>query len=330
MKLSSRLRKMFQRRETRTFGVSLDVLHKRDGSEVPKIVKRLCEHILNDGIAREGLFRTPGNARIIRELEHSINERREVDLESNNISAACSLLKKFLRDLPEPIIPQENQVDLLLNHFSKNEETDSADDITRIIEELPSQNKATINYLFDFLVEISKNAEKNKMDIANIAVCLGPCIFQVDPTGVEQQQQLNTILEIMLNHHYDISLPQEEDPQEEDPDSSSERRLVEIASEMEELAKQLEGYKTLFALKEKQFEAEKWFYKENLKTKQEKIRRYEKQLAEKNEIITRYQVPKNRPLDAHLAQLMLAKHVGDVDGERAITGMLHSRMVRRF
>ena len=163
---------MFRRRTlpTTTFGVALEQLNKRDNSEVPKIVLRLCDHIITNGIGKEGLFRLPGNARVIRELTKSFDDTGDADLESHNITASCSLLKKFLRDLPAAIIPDDIQEELLRHHASEGGM--AATDIKQVIDTLPPVNKATVQYLFDFLDMVANNSSENKVSALQIHIVL--------------------------------------------------------------------------------------------------------------------------------------------------------------
>ena len=164
------------------------------------------------------------------------------------------------------------------------------------------------------------------MDITTIAKCFGPCLFQAESSGMEYQKEMSDLLETILCQHYRMSYPQEDDP-----NNSSERRLVEIASAMKELSKELEEYKALIALKDKEIECERWWYQESVKRQNEKIDHYEQELADKEAIIETYRRPaKKRSLDVHPAQLMLARRLGDVDAERAINGLLLSQMPLRF
>jgi hypothetical protein len=98
------------------FGVSLEVLsHNNSESHkepfIPFVVTRLC-HFIEDsgGIFQEGLFRISGNAKIIDKLKHSFDSTGDAPLETEgDIASASALLKLFLRELPQPLIPESTQ-----------------------------------------------------------------------------------------------------------------------------------------------------------------------------------------------------------------------------
>ena len=55
----------------------------------------------------EGIFRVNGNARVIEKLKESFEKHGDADLESSeDIFAVAGLLKLFLRELPESVIPE--------------------------------------------------------------------------------------------------------------------------------------------------------------------------------------------------------------------------------
>ena len=74
---------------------------------IPFVVTRLCNFIEKEsGLQQEGLFRISANVRLVERLKNSFNESGDAPLEdSGDVAAAAALLKQFLRDLPQPVIP---------------------------------------------------------------------------------------------------------------------------------------------------------------------------------------------------------------------------------
>lgn len=55
----------------------------------------------------EGIFRVNGNTRVVEKLKASFNKTGDADLEdAGDIMAVAGLLKLFLRELPDAVIPQ--------------------------------------------------------------------------------------------------------------------------------------------------------------------------------------------------------------------------------
>ena len=98
--------------ESKVFGVSLEILSHSSANTnedpfIPFVVTRLC-HFIEDsgGLLQEGLFRISGNAKIIDKLKHSFDTSGDANLETEgDIASASALLKLFLRELPQPLIP---------------------------------------------------------------------------------------------------------------------------------------------------------------------------------------------------------------------------------
>ena len=51
------------------FGVPLSDLCKREGGNVPVIVRRIIKHIEDEGFDQEGIYRVNGNAKVIERLK---------------------------------------------------------------------------------------------------------------------------------------------------------------------------------------------------------------------------------------------------------------------
>ena len=59
---------------------------------------------------QEGLFRISGNAKIVDKLKQSFDNNGDAPLETDgDLAAAAALLKQFLRELPQPLIPNGSQ-----------------------------------------------------------------------------------------------------------------------------------------------------------------------------------------------------------------------------
>ena len=74
---------------------------------IPFVVTRLCHFIEKEsGLQQEGLFRISANVKQVERLRASFDESGDAPLEeSGDVAAAAALLKQFLRDLPQPVIP---------------------------------------------------------------------------------------------------------------------------------------------------------------------------------------------------------------------------------
>ncbi|KAG7224855.1 hypothetical protein INR49_028221, partial [Caranx melampygus] len=106
---------------TRVFGVPLEEVsrtHTISGHEVPALVKHIVDYIEEHGhLDLEGLFLVNGNAERVDWLRQRYDSGEEVELEKEaDLASAVSLLRLFLQELPEPVIPTAIQGHILQLH----------------------------------------------------------------------------------------------------------------------------------------------------------------------------------------------------------------------
>uniref|UniRef100_A0A3Q2NW74 Rho GTPase activating protein 22 n=1 Tax=Fundulus heteroclitus TaxID=8078 RepID=A0A3Q2NW74_FUNHE len=74
--------------------------------EVPLLVELCASFIREQGLKEEGLFRAPGQTNHVRELRDAFDRgEKPVFDSSTDVHTVASLLKLYIRELPEPIIP---------------------------------------------------------------------------------------------------------------------------------------------------------------------------------------------------------------------------------
>jgi len=145
----------------------------------PAILKILADGILAlDGPNTEGIFRITGTTSEVNRLKKQINEHDFSIDSTSDPHVLAGLLKLWLRELVEPVIPSELYYQCIKSR--------SKDDVSRLISTIPDINKEVINYLMVFLKHVSNPsfAIRSKMDIDNIAMVFAPGLLRcpvVDP-----------------------------------------------------------------------------------------------------------------------------------------------------
>ncbi|XP_008937385.1 PREDICTED: rho GTPase-activating protein 6-like, partial [Merops nubicus] len=76
--------------------------------QVPRIVDRCCKHIEAHGLHTVGIFRVGSSKKRVQQLREEFDQGLEVFLdEHQSVHDVAALLKEFLRDMPEPLVPRE-------------------------------------------------------------------------------------------------------------------------------------------------------------------------------------------------------------------------------
>lgn len=82
------------------------------------------------GIDEEGIFRVPGNAKVVEKLKESFEKTGDANLDAiDDVYAVAGLLKLFLRELPESVIPAEMNADFIDCHESKSTQPVKSDSL---------------------------------------------------------------------------------------------------------------------------------------------------------------------------------------------------------
>ncbi|WAQ83797.1 hypothetical protein PtA15_4A246 [Puccinia triticina] len=153
------------------YGVPLEDLYWRDGDSFPLLVDVL-----------QGIYRVPGEKRVIENLQASIDERgvRGVDIwrdsykDVHNLSGA---LKLFLREIPGGVIPFD-RYDRFLAVNAVADDTERTSLLHSHVHELPLPNKILLFKLVKHFERVVERAEANSMLAHNVAIVFAPSLFR--------------------------------------------------------------------------------------------------------------------------------------------------------
>ncbi|XP_039293377.1 protein FAM13A [Nilaparvata lugens] len=98
----------------KTFAVHLEDLPLTNEG-LPRVVVRITTFIEKYGLQLEGLFRlSGGNPTLVEQLKASFDRTGDADLEGcGDVTSVAALLKLWLRDLPEPVVPAVTAAELV-------------------------------------------------------------------------------------------------------------------------------------------------------------------------------------------------------------------------
>lgn len=134
------------------------------------------------GLHEEGVLRVAAHRLKVETLTGTLEEsfysqhdQAEKALESASIHELAALLKKWLRDLPQPLLTPE-----LVALFYRTHELPGhlrARALNLLVLLLPAENRATLKVIVDFLNRVVENQEFNKMSLHNVAMIAAPSLF---------------------------------------------------------------------------------------------------------------------------------------------------------
>ncbi|NWZ40885.1 RHG24 protein, partial [Brachypodius atriceps] len=184
----------------------------------PMLVEQCVDFIRQRGLKEEGLFRLPGQANLVKELQDAFDCGEKPSFDSNtDVHTVASLLKLYLRELPEPVVPYAKYEDFLscAKMLSKEEET-GLKELVKQVKSLPAVNYNLLKYICRFLDEVQSYSGVNKMSVQNLATVFGPNILRPkveDPlTIMEGTVVVQQLMSVMISKHEEL-FPKDIDPQ---------------------------------------------------------------------------------------------------------------------
>ncbi|KAJ5900137.1 hypothetical protein N7495_004881 [Penicillium taxi] len=175
------------------FGVSLDYLVEKEGTEsshgvgpgalrIPALVDDAVSAMRQMDMSVEGVFRKNGNIRRLKDLAELIDTKYEqVDMTKEGPVQIAALLKKFLREMPDPLMTFK-----LHRLFVAAQKLPDIEKQKRVLHLacclLPKAHRDTMEVLFSFLNWTSSfshvdEESGSKMDIHNLATVMTPNIL---------------------------------------------------------------------------------------------------------------------------------------------------------
>lgn len=185
--------------QPRLFGVTLEAVleaQQQHSSSVPEIqrspnfpyvISALTSIIHRlKGTTTEGIFRIPGS--------HMLCTKLRLQIEAGNYSGAgildphvpASVLKWWLRDLEEPVIPPAFYNRCL--DAARSDPQAVAQACTDVVDSLPSLNKAVVYTIINFVQILARpeNVAHTKMAVGSLAIVFGPNLLRCQAVEMVQ------------------------------------------------------------------------------------------------------------------------------------------------
>lgn len=165
--------------QTRLTRISKRLEESRDKTEfwMPAFPWRAIDYLNFNGTDVEGLYRVPGSGPQIKKWQRKFDEEYDVDLFAQDdlydINIIGSMLKAWLRELPDELFPKDAQ-ERIARNCAGSEKVPQM-----LIEELSNLPPFKYYLLFAVTCHLSlllAHSDKNKMDFRNLCICFQPCM----------------------------------------------------------------------------------------------------------------------------------------------------------
>ncbi|XP_049729670.1 protein FAM13B isoform X2 [Elephas maximus indicus] len=220
------------------FGIPLDELQQggHPDNEVPFIVRHVVDYIEeHGGLEQQGLFQVNGNAETVEWLRQRYDNGEEVDLvKEADVPSAISLLRFFLQELPEPVIPGSLHIHLMQLSQDYNNEDEFGRKLRFLLQQLPPVNYSLLKFLCKFLANVASHHEEI-WSANSLAAVFGPDVFHIytDVEDLKEQEIVSRIMAGLLENYYEFFENEEEEFSSNDLSSITEQ-VNELSEEEEE------------------------------------------------------------------------------------------------
>ncbi|XP_016361116.1 rho GTPase-activating protein 40 [Sinocyclocheilus anshuiensis] len=170
--------------ESCLFGVPLASLVESDqkikpNTQIPLFLQTLLSFLEKKGLDSEGILRVPGSQSRIKVLQQMLeNSFYSGSFSWDEVSPndAAALLKKFIRELPAPLLTAEH-----LNTFSAVRDIADLKQklhvLNLLVLLLPEPNRNTLKVLLEFLSKVVLSERRNRMNLWAVSTIMAPNLF---------------------------------------------------------------------------------------------------------------------------------------------------------
>ncbi|XP_035671613.1 protein FAM13A-like isoform X6 [Branchiostoma floridae] len=196
------------------FGAPLEAVPRVTDLSIPSIVKKVVDFITMHGIGHEGIFRVNGNTKVVEKMKTSFDKTGDANLEEfGDVFSVASLLKMYLRELPDAVIPESlhSQFVAVQEDFL-NDPVECRRQFRLLIDKLPPEHFCLLKYLIQFLVRVSCQQDTNKMGSMQLAIVFGPNLFKCPDgvAGLREQGITNQIVKRFIDDYDELLLEEGE------------------------------------------------------------------------------------------------------------------------
>jgi hypothetical protein len=165
---------------------------------VPPFLAQALRLVHLHGLQEEGIGRVTGRAEAVDGVRDALHAGQEVNLfadpQLRDPHTCMSLIKRFLNDLPETLIPRKDR--------ARAWAATSAPGIRAFVVTLPPANLAVLRAVVEMFFHIFLNAHVNKMGLEPLVKILAPNLLPFD--SVTEYQATNALAGLLIEHYPEV------------------------------------------------------------------------------------------------------------------------------
>ncbi|KAK6536107.1 hypothetical protein TWF281_000353 [Arthrobotrys megalospora] len=140
---------------------------------LPAMAYRLISYLNVHGPKEQGIYRVPGSTAAVDKMREEFARNYDFDLfqdPPDDVNTASSLLKSFIRSLPEPILPPKFQEDLYERVRDNTNAKQPPQVFVDMLSSLPPQNYYLLQLLTNHLSNVRLAEDVTRMGLSNLAM----------------------------------------------------------------------------------------------------------------------------------------------------------------
>ncbi|KAG0302501.1 hypothetical protein BGZ98_007439, partial [Dissophora globulifera] len=187
------------------FGTDLIEQLELEQRTIPMVVEKCIEAVDERGLDVEGIYRRSGMAAEARQLVQAYDVGLQPDLMDDevyqDICSITSVLKQYLRSLPQPLIPYDLYSEFI-NTVSLPESDAKLPTFRSVMDRMPTAHYVTLRVLMEHLNRVTSRDKINLMNAKNLSVVFGPTLMR-NPDATKEIMDMaykNMTIEFFINH----------------------------------------------------------------------------------------------------------------------------------
>lgn len=166
---------------------------------LPPFLTQCVKFLAAEGIDQEGLFRVSHTTNDVLTYREFFDTGSEIDLEGTSPHCVAGLIKSWLRELPEPLIPNDMYPVFLQTVATTKDKELKRERVLELLEHLPLHSLRALSFLANFMKQIVSYAVLNRMTFQSLSIVLAPCILRqsdaLNPDAVSDYNPLQLLRE---------------------------------------------------------------------------------------------------------------------------------------